>query len=236
VTRPALDTVVFDLGGVLADWDPRYLYRQLFDSDEAAMERFLAEVCTPSWNHAMDAGRPREEAVAELVDVHPGQAGLIRAWVDRWEEMLGEEIAGTAQLVGELDRQGVRLLALTNWSAETFPVARTRFASFATFEAIVVSGEHGIAKPDPALYRILVDRHGVDPAAAAYVDDRPDNVAIAAGLGFTGLVFTDPDLLRRDLVALGLLDPPGRIGSSARDADEADEGDTSGHPADPAVR
>ncbi len=204
-TSVQLDTVVFDLGGVLADWDPRYLYRELFDGDEVAMERFLTEVCTPAWNHAMDAGRSRAEAVAELVGQYPDDARLIQAWVDRWDDMLGEEIAGTADVVAELYGRGVRLLALTNWSAETFPVARERFASFAYFEAIVVSGEHGLAKPDPALYRILLDQHEVDPGRTAYIDDRDTNVEAAAALGMTGLVFTDPISLRADLVALGLL-------------------------------
>jgi len=202
-----LDTVVFDLGGVLADWDPRYLYRTLFD-DEAAMEVFLATVCTPEWNHAMDAGRDRAEAVAELVAAHPGHADLIRAWVDRWDEMLGGEITGTGEVLAELDAAGARLLALTNWSAETFPVARERFPSFARFDAIVVSGEHGLAKPDPALYRVLVDRHGLAFERSAYVDDRPENVAVATELGMTGVVFTDAPSLRATLVGLGLLPGP----------------------------
>ena len=206
----AVDTVVFDLGGVLADWDPRYLYRELFDGDEAAMDDFLATVCTPDWNHGMDAGRSRAEAVAELVAEHPEHEQLIRAWVDRWQDMLGEEIAGTADIVRELHASGVRLLGLTNWSGETFPVARTMFASFGYLEAIVVSGEHGIAKPDRAIYELLVELHGVDPRRAVYVDDRASNVEAAAGLGFTGVEFTDPESLRSDLSRLGLLGPDGR--------------------------
>jgi len=200
-----LDTVVFDLGGVLADWDPRYLYRGLFDGDEAAMEEFLTNVCSPEWNHAMDAGRPRDEAVAELVADHPDHEALIRVWVERWEDMLGPEIAGTAAVVAELHRAGVRLLALTNWSAETFPAARARFASFGYFEAIVVSGEHGLAKPDPRLFQLMLDRYQVDPLRAVYVDDRADNAAVAAALGLNALVFTDPETLRADFARLGLL-------------------------------
>jgi 2-haloacid dehalogenase len=203
--RGDLDTVVFDLGGVLADWDPRYLYRGLFDGDEAAMEEFLTNVCTPEWNHAMDAGRPRDEAVAELIDDHPHHEALIRAWVERWQDMLGPEISGTAAVVAELHRAGVRLLALTNWSAETFPTARARFASFGYFEAIVVSGEHGLAKPDPRLFQLMLDRHQVDPLRAVYVDDRADNAAAAAALGLNALVFTDPETLRADFARLGLL-------------------------------
>ncbi len=205
---PELSTVVFDLGGVLADWDPRYLYRELFDGDEDAMEEFLATVTTSEWNHAMDAGRDRAEAVAELVAAHPGHEALIRAWVDRWQDMLGAEIAGTAAIVEQLADAGVRLLALTNWSAETFPTARELYPSFARFEGIVVSGEHGLAKPDPALYDVLVRRYDVDPGTAVYVDDKADNVHAAAALGFTGVVFSTPRQLRTDLVGLGLL-PPG---------------------------
>ena len=125
----------------------------LFDGDEQRVEQFLADVATPEWNHAMDAGRSRAEAVAELVALHPDHADAIRAWVDRWDDMLGPEISGTAAVVDELAAQGVRLLALTNWSAETFPAARERFPSFRRFEAIVVSGEHGLAKPTPRCTR-----------------------------------------------------------------------------------
>jgi 2-haloacid dehalogenase len=202
---PDLDTAVFDLGGVLADWDPRYLYRELFDGDEAAMEEFLDTVTTSEWNHAMDAGRDRAEAVTELVAAHPQHEALIRAWVDRWEDMLGAEIAGTAAVVDELADAGVRLLALTNWSAETFPTARLRYPSFARFEGIVVSGEHGLAKPDPELFAVLMRSYEVDPATTVFVDDKDSNVEAAAALGFTGVVFTTPDGLRDDLVRLGLL-------------------------------
>jgi 2-haloacid dehalogenase len=200
-----LDTVVFDLGGVLADWDPRFLYRELFEGDEVAMDHFLTTVCTPEWNHSMDAGRSRAEAVAELVAEHPQHEPLIRAWVDRWQEMLGEEIAGTAAVVSELKASGARLFALTNWSGETFPVARTIFPSFAAFEGIVVSGDHGIAKPEPAIFALLADLHGVEPSRSAYVDDKAANVDAAGELGFTGLLFTGPDVLRADLVRLALL-------------------------------
>jgi 2-haloacid dehalogenase len=202
-----LDTVVFDLGGVLADWDPRYLYREMFD-DDLAMERFLATVTTAEWNLAMDAGRDRAEAVAELVAAHPAHERFIRAWVDRWEDMLGAEIAGTAVILDELAAAGVRLLALTNWSAETFPVARLRYPSFSRFEGIVVSGEHGLAKPDEALYAVLLTRFGVDPVRSAYVDDKPVNVQVAERLGFTGVVFETPEALRAELVRLGLLAAP----------------------------
>jgi 2-haloacid dehalogenase len=200
-----LGTVVFDLGGVLADWDPRYLYRRLFDGDEERVEHFLTQVATPEWNHAMDAGRPQAEAVAELVAVHPEHEPAIRAWVDRWDEMLGEEIAGTAAIVEELAAAGVRLLALTNWSAETFPPQRSRFPFLSWFDGIVVSGEEGVIKPDPMIFRILLDRYRIGPDEAVFIDDNPANAAAAEALGIHGIHFRSPPLLRRELEALGLL-------------------------------
>lgn len=212
--KPAVDTVVFDLGGVLVEWDPRRLFRTVF-ADEAAMEHFLAHVCTPEWNHQMDAGRPRAEAEAELVAAHPRWAEQIRTYNARWPEMLGEPIAGSVAVLDELAAAGHRLLALTNWSAETFPVALARYGCLARFEGIVVSGDEGVAKPDPALYRTLLDRYGVDPVRSVFVDDRPANVVTARQLGLVGLVFTDPATLRADLVALGLL-PERPTGAAGR--------------------
>ena len=200
-----LDTVVFDIGGVLVDWDPRHLYRSMFDGNHLEMERFLDEVCTNEWNHAMDAGRPFADASAELIAQYPQYEGQILAWQGRWTEMLSGSIEGTVEVLQDLAAAGVRLLALTNWSAETFPEARRRFEFLARFEAIVVSGEHGLAKPDPALFQVLIDQHAVEPGAAVFVDDRADNVAAAVGLGLTGVVFTDPSGLRADLERLGLL-------------------------------
>ena len=200
-----LDTVVFDLGGVLADWDPRYLYREMFADDEAAMEQFLATVTTPEWNHAMDAGRDRSEAVAELAAAHPGHEPLIRAWVDRWEEMLGAEIAGTALIVDDLASAGVRLLALTNWSAETFPIARTRFPFLSWFEHIVVSGEVKLAKPDRRIFELTMHRAALDPATTVYIDDSLPNIEAARPLGFNAVHFATPAKLRAELARLGLI-------------------------------
>ena len=162
----------------------------------------------------MDAGRDRAEAVAELVAAHPHHEPLIRAWVDRWEDMLGDEIAGTAAVVDELAAAGVRLLALTNWSAETFPAARQRYPSFARFEGIVVSGEHGLAKPDPAAVR----RPGAAVRRRARARPRTSTTRTAtsrppSALGFAGVLFTTPEALRDDLVRLGVLEhrpPAGR--------------------------
>lgn len=199
----SIDTVVFDLGGVLIDWNPRYLYRQLFD-DNVAMERFLAEVCSPEWNERQDAGRPWREAVAELIARHPEHAALITAYHQRWPEMLGGEMPDSVQVLKELKGRGLRLYALTNWSHETFPVARQRFAFLDCFDGIVVSGQERLIKPNPAIFHRLLTRYDITPSRAVYIDDSPRNVDVAANVGLHALRFVDADRLRRDLIVLGL--------------------------------
>jgi 2-haloacid dehalogenase len=197
------DAVVFDLGGVLIDWDPRRLYRLLLEDDEA-VERFLETVCTPAWNHEQDAGRSLREGTDTLVASFPEHEPLIRAYYERWEEMLGEPVAGAEELLEEVGRAGVRRLALTNWSSETFPIARERFPWLARFDGIVVSGEEGVAKPDPRVFRVLLERFAVRADRCVYVDDAPANVRAAEELGFRGIVFPGIDTLRRRLRELGI--------------------------------
>ena len=208
----ATKAVVFDLGGVLIDWDPRYLYRKLLP-DEAAVEEFLATVCTPEWNDEQDRGRPFAEGVAELVERHPVHAAAITAYHERWTEMLGGGIAGSVELLAELRKAGVPLYALTNWSAETFGIARERYQFLEWFDGVLVSGEERMSKPDPAIFRLLLDRFGLDPRTAFYVDDSPANVAAAGELGFDAVRFTGPAQLRRNLEVRGLL---ARSAPSAR--------------------
>ena len=211
-----LEAVAFDLGGVLIDWNPRYLYRALFDGDEAAMEQFLNEVTTQDWNAEQDAGRSWREAVDTLVAIHPDRRDLIVAYDERWPETLGGPIEGTVEILSDLRREGVRLVALSNWSAEKFPVALERYEFLGWFEAVVISGEIGIAKPDPRIFRLLLERTGLAARSTVFVDDSPANVAAAASLGMVALQFQDPAILRRDLEGLGLLrkvsspPPPGR--------------------------
>ena len=197
--------VIFDFGGVLVDWNPRHLYRRLFPGDPDGMERFLAEVCTTEWNQRQDAGRPWAEAIADLVARRPAQAELIRAYHERWEEMLGGAIDGSVAILGEVRAAGHRLLGLTNWSSETFPLARARFRFFDWFDGIVVSGEEKLIKPDPRLYRRLLERHRVDPARAVFIDDSRTNVEAAVALGIHGIHFRSPPALRDELTALGVL-------------------------------
>ena len=197
-------TVVFDLGGVLIQWDPRHLYRKLFDSPDE-MESFLAEVTTADWNAQQDAGRPWAEAVETLVAEHPERRELIEAFHLRWPEMLAGEIPGTVDVLTELRAAGIRLVALSNWSAEMFPFARARFDFLSWFEGIVISGEVGVNKPDRRIFEHLVERFGIEPAAALFVDDSPANIDAARALGFRAIQFTNATALRRELVRLGLL-------------------------------
>lgn len=202
-------TVVFDLGGVLIDWDPRYLYRALLGTDEE-IEAFLAEVDFAGWNHAMDAGQGTwADSVAGLAERFPHRRELLAAYPARFAETMAGPIEGTVAVLRDLSSRGVPLLALTNWSAETFPVARERFGFLDLFSGIVVSGEERVAKPDPAVFALLVERFDLDPASTVLVDDRQVNVEAARSAGLRGLLFTDPGRLRRDLSRLGLLDGAG---------------------------
>jgi 2-haloacid dehalogenase len=198
--------VVFDLGGVLIDWNPRHLYRKLFPGDEPGMEKFLATVCTPEWNRQQDAGRSFAEAARLLKALHPpDKAALIDAYGERFQEMMPGPIAGTLDILAELRARGTPLYALSNWSAETYPPAFARFEFLRWFNGIVISGEEGIIKPDPRLYEVLLQRFSIDPPSAVYVDDVRVNAAAATALGMHGIHFTTPEALRSELVELGLL-------------------------------
>ena len=198
-------TVIFDLGGVLLDWDPRYLYRRLFNHDDAAMEHFLAHVCSPEWNREQDAGRPFAEAEAEAAARHPDMLDYIRAWASDFDEMIPGAIEGTVAILGELRCRRVPLYALTNWSAETFVRQPARFPFLDWFDGIVVSGREKLIKPDPRIFRLLLDRYGIEAAHAVFIDDVAANANAAAALGLRGIHFAGADALRRELAALSLL-------------------------------
>lgn len=198
--------LVFDLGGVLLDWDPRYLYRKLFD-DEHAMERFLAEVCTLEWHQAHDLGVPPERTSPELVAAHPDQEELIWAWSRRSEEMIGGPIEGTVELLRELKDAGVPCYALTNMERETYPVRLERYPFLRWFDGTVVSGFEGVAKPDVRIFELLLDRYRLTPSQTALIDDSPVNVAAARSAGMQAVQFRSPGHLRGWLEDAGLLDP-----------------------------
>jgi 2-haloacid dehalogenase len=196
--------VVFDLGGVLIDWNPRHLYRKLLPDDDS-VEAFLAEVCTADWNYQQDAGRSVADAVAEVSARHPERAELIAAYYQRFEEMLGGPIEEAVAVVAELADAGVPLYALTNWSRETFPIARRRFDFLRRFRGIVVSGEERAAKPDPRIYQILLDRYQLEAASCLFIDDVARNAEGARAAGMEAIVYTSASQLRRDLAARSIL-------------------------------
>jgi len=198
-----ISTVIFDLGNVLIDWNPRHLYRKIF-ADVAEMERFLAEVCHPEWNERQDAGRSWAEAIAEAIARHPTYEAQIRAYRDRWDEMLGGPIEDTVALLRDLRDCDVRLLALTNWSQDTFPIALERYEFLRWFEGILVSGGVGLIKPDPAIFRLLIERFSVDVPRAIFIDDSPRNVQGAREVGLRSIHFTGAATLRAQLRELGL--------------------------------
>jgi 2-haloacid dehalogenase len=199
------DVVIFDLGGVLIEWDPRHLYRKLFAGDDAAMEHFLATVCTHDWNSDQDAGRSFAEGARLLTAQHPDKAELIDAYGARFDEMMPGPIAGTVAILAELRERGTPLYALTNFSAETYPPTFARFDFLKWFRGVVVSGEVKAIKPNPEIFRVLLDTYAIDPRRAVFIDDVPANAAAATALGIHGIPFTKPETLRTELVGLGLL-------------------------------
>jgi 2-haloacid dehalogenase len=205
VSQPTvITTVVFDLGGVLIDWDPRHLYRQMF-ADPEEMEIFLRDVVSPDWNAEQDAGRTWAEATALLLVQHPEHEPMITAYVERWDEMLAGPLEGSVAVLSDARDAGLRIYALTNWSAETFPRARPLFPFLEWFEGIVVSGDEGIRKPDPEIWRRLISRYAIDPTTTVYIDDMPRNVEVATDLGFQAIRFESPEDLRARLVELRVL-------------------------------
>ncbi len=198
-----LTTVVFDLGNVLLDWDPRRLFRELID-DPDELEHFMTSICNRAWHDEQDRGRSTVEATAELQQRHPEHADLIAAYYGRWPDMTAGALPATVDILRELRDAGVRLIGLTNWPAQTFPPARDRFEFFSWFDGIVVSGEEGMAKPDEEIFTLLLDRYDVDPSTAAYVDDTSVHVETARRLGLTGFVFSDAVRLRKDFASVGL--------------------------------
>lgn len=198
------DAVVFDLGGVLIDWNPRHLYRQLFD-DEAEMEHFLANVCTLEWHVAHDLGDSTKDSCVDLAIAHPEHAAMIHAWADRGEDMIAGAIDGAVEILADLRAKGVRCYVLSNMERETFPLRRERFAFIEWFDGHVISGLEGLVKPDPRIFRRLLRRFDLQPSRTVFIDDSAANVESAAELGIRALRFESPAQLRSELETLGLL-------------------------------
>lgn len=201
-----IDAVVFDLGGVLLDWDPRNLYRKLF-ADEERMEFFLREVCTPQWHDAHDRGVPTAASCAELATRYPEWASLIAAWAERGEEMVAGPIEASVDVLRDLEASGLPRYALTNMEAETYPLRLQRFEFLGWFDGTVVSGLEGIAKPDPEIFLRLLDRFGLTGSRTLMIDDRLENLVVAEQLGMPTIHFHSSQQLRDRLESLWLLRP-----------------------------
>jgi len=200
-----MKNVIFDLGGVLLDWDPRHLYRKLFNGDAAAMERFLGEIATMPWHLQHDAGRPFAETTAELKLKHPGHDELIDAFASRHEEMFAGTIPGSVALLERLSAAGVPLYAITNFPAETFPIAERKFPFLALFRDIAVSGRERVLKPSAELFNILLQRNNIIAEESVFIDDSIKNVDAARALGLHAIHFKSADALRQELQSLGVL-------------------------------
>lgn len=201
----SINTVIFDLGGVLIDWNPRHLYRKIFNTEEE-VTWFLENVCTGEWNDQQDAGRSFEEATEELVQKFPDHEEAIRAWYGRWQETISGPIQGTVEVLKTIKDSGkYKLYALTNWSAETFPWALDNFEFLHWFEGIVVSGVEKTRKPFPDFYQILFDRYNINPAQAVFIDDNVKNVIGSKEVGLPVIHFQTPDQLKEELIRLNIL-------------------------------
>lgn len=197
----SIRNIVFDFGGVLIDWNPRYLYRTYFN-DDREMEYFLSHVCTGEWNAEHDRGRTFDEGVRLLEERFPQYSEAIRLYRDGWESMLNGEFPGTVALLMKLKKLGYGIYGLTNWSAETFPIARSKYPVLHRFDGIVVSGQEKLIKPDPRIFGILLERYGLNAGECIFIDDSPANIETAARLGFNTVLFDNIGNVTRRVAAL----------------------------------
>ena len=185
--------IIFDLGGVLIDWNPEYVYLDVFKSNRKKMEKFFDEVCTFDWNENQDAGYPIANATEDRIALFPEQADLIKMYYGRWEEMLRGSISGTVSILKKIvSNNEYRVFALTNWSAETFPIALKRFDFLHWFEGIVVSGTEKTRKPFPEIYETTLERYDLKACESIFIDDNERNVAAANQLGIQTIKFLNP--------------------------------------------
>jgi 2-haloacid dehalogenase len=199
------DAIIFDLGGVLIDWNPSYLFDTLFDDNEKK-KHFFENICTSEWNEEQDAGRSIKEATELLVNRHPEWKEFIEAYYGRWEEMLGGPIPETVEIFRELKQSGkYRLYALTNWSGELFPIALDRYDFLDWFDGRVVSGDEKMRKPFPEFYQLTLNRFALQPERTLFIDDNLRNVKAAEDLGIQAIHFESPAQLRKDLEARSLI-------------------------------
>jgi len=204
-TTKLIKNIIFDLGGVLIDWNPAYVYLDVFEGDRKKMEWFFDEICTLDWNENQDAGYPLAQATEDRVQLFPEHEDLIRMYYGRWEEMLGESISGTVTILKKLiDNPNYRVVALTNWSAETFPVALKKFDFLHWFEGIVVSGTEKTRKPFDDIYQTTINRFNISPESTVFIDDNLRNIKGAETLGINGIQFINPPQLAAALGTYGI--------------------------------
>ena len=199
-----IKAVIFDLGQVLIQWDPKLLYQKMFD-DEKEMEFFLREVCPPEWNARLDAGYPFAQGVQDRIALYPEYEPYIRAWHERWIETIGGEISGTVDILKQIKENGYRVFALSNWSAETFPIVAEEYDFLNWFEEVVLSGKEKMIKPNPEIYRIVLERAGLSAEECLFIDDSLNNVNAAKELGIEVIHFKHPDALASTLKEKDLL-------------------------------
>ena len=200
-----INTIVFDLGGVLVDWNPEYVFLKEFRGNREKMNWFFDNICTSEWNEQQDAGYSLEKATQERIALFPEHERLIRMYYGEWKQMLGYEHAGTVEILKKLhDSPQYKIYALTNWSGETFPVALQKFPFLSWFKGILVSGDEKLIKPDPKIYQLLLKRYQLEANHCVFIDDRAVNVDAAIALGFKGIQFVDHNQLHKELLKLNI--------------------------------
>ena len=199
-----ITTAIFDVGHVLFQWDPRFLFEKLID-DPQELDWFLENVVTKDWHFQADAGRPLAEMLAERVAEFPGHEALIRAYAARWNETVPGPVPGSHAIVQDLAAHGVSLFAITNFGHEFWGGFRPEQPLFDLFEDVLVSGTEKLMKPDAAIYALAIDRFDVDPDTCLFIDDRIENVRAAQAAGMHGHVFQDAETLQAELERVGLL-------------------------------
>ena len=195
-----IDTIIFDLGGVLIDWNPEYVYLDEFNGDREKMQWFFDNICTNDWNENQDAGYSMAKATEERIALFPEYEALIRMFYGRWVDMLGEAITGTVNILESFIKSNkYKVVALTNWSSETFPIALDKFEFLHWFEGIIVSGEEKTRKPFDAIYNMTLDRFNITAENAIFIDDNLRNIEAANALGINGIQFKSPEQLIQQL-------------------------------------
>lgn len=201
-----IDTIIFDLGGVLVDWKPEYLYRKVFNGDEKKVKWFLSKVCTSAWNAEQDGGRTIEEAENLKITEFPEHEDLIRLYYKEWHQMFSGPIEENVALFKALKASGnYKIYALTNWSAEKWELALELFPFFNYFDGVVVSGQEKMRKPFPEIYKLTVDKYAINPETAIFIDDNEENVIAAMGIKINGIHYKSPQQLLNKLQAYKLI-------------------------------